>query len=238
MNESIDVLLNSVGFMYIGAISPWSDFHDPDGTGITLGRLFGMAFMVFVFRRIPALSMGYKFMPRAVADWREALFMGYFGSIGIGVVFYVQHAQHAIPKEGEADEELNNLVKAMSPCIYFLVVFSIIGHGLSTPLLALIYSRLGVKPIQDDATQIRGVSMHHTAPPNSVHEGDPCVAYNRFSRSASVAGGLSLSRSKSASVTADNRRSMIFPGNDRVKKKIRRSQRARNDVPVMIRYDV
>ncbi|KAL2214366.1 sodium/hydrogen exchanger family protein [Sarocladium strictum] len=195
VNESIDVLLNFGGFMYIGAIIPWSDFHDPDGTGITLGRLFGMAFMVFIFRRIPAILMGYKFMPRAVADWREALFMGYFGPIGIGAVFYVEHARHVIPKEGEADEELNNLVKAMGPCIYFLVVFSIIGHGLSTPLLALIYSRLGVKPIQDDATQIRRVSMHQAAPPNSVHEGDRFVAYNRFSRPASVADDLSLSRS-------------------------------------------
>ena len=39
VNSSIDVLLNFGGFMYIGAILPWSDFHAPDTTGITIGRL-------------------------------------------------------------------------------------------------------------------------------------------------------------------------------------------------------
>lgn len=182
VNESIDVILNFGGFMYIGAIIPWSEFHDPENTGITLGRLFAMGFMVFFIRRIPALLLGYKFMPRAVANWKEALFMGYFGPIGIGAVFYVEHARHVIPKEGEGDEEMNNLVKAMGPCIYFLVVFSIVGHGLSTPALAFIYSRMGVSEIQEDASSVRRVSIYQAAPANAVEEGDRFVAYNRFSR--------------------------------------------------------
>lgn len=210
VNSCIDVLLNFGGFMYIGAIIPWSDFHDPEGTGITIGRLFGLGFMVFFLRRIPALLIGYKLMPRVVANWREALFMGYFGPIGIGAVFYVEHARHVIPKEGEADEELNNLVKAMAPCIHFLVVFSIVAHGLSTPILALIYQQMGVQPIQEDATSIRRVSIHQAAPANSVHEGDHFVAYNRFSRPVFDPNDLPFSRTNSlaASTATSIRRSL------------------------------
>lgn len=42
--------------------------------------------MIVIFRRIPAIFMAYRFMPNCVVDWKEALFMGYFGPIGIGAV--------------------------------------------------------------------------------------------------------------------------------------------------------
>ena len=68
--------------MYIGSIFPWREFHMPDVTGITLGRLFILGFLILVFRRIPAIFMTYRLMPRCVKNWKEALFMGYFGPIG------------------------------------------------------------------------------------------------------------------------------------------------------------
>jgi NhaP-type Na+/H+ or K+/H+ antiporter len=49
-----------------------------------LTRAIGI--MIVVFRRIPAILLAYKFMPDCVIDWKEALFMGYFGPIGIGAV--------------------------------------------------------------------------------------------------------------------------------------------------------
>lgn len=82
VNSSFDVILNFGGFMYIGTIFPWSEFHMPDVTGITIGRLFGLGFMILAFRRIPAIFMMYKLMPAVVKDWKDALFMGYFGPIG------------------------------------------------------------------------------------------------------------------------------------------------------------
>jgi NhaP-type Na+/H+ or K+/H+ antiporter len=68
--------------MYIGSILPWSEFHQPETTGITLGRLFGLGMLVMLFRRIPAIFITYKFMPQVCKNWKEALFMGYFGPIG------------------------------------------------------------------------------------------------------------------------------------------------------------
>jgi sodium/hydrogen antiporter len=198
VNTCIDVLLNFGGFMYIGAVIPWSEFHDPEGTGITLGRLFGMAFMVLFLRRIPAILLSYKLMPAVVGNWKEALFMGYFGPIGIGAVFYVEHARHLIPKPGEGDEEQENLIRAIGPCIYFLVVFSIIVHGLSIPALSLIYKRVGVMPIKDDAVEIRRMSLRQAVPSNAVDaDGDHFIAYNRFSRPVFDPEGLPFSRTTS-----------------------------------------
>jgi NhaP-type Na+/H+ or K+/H+ antiporter len=75
-------MLNFGGFMYIGTIFPWQEFHMPDVTGITITRLFILGFLIMIFRRIPAIFLVYKLMPRVVKNWKEALFMGYFGPIG------------------------------------------------------------------------------------------------------------------------------------------------------------
>lgn len=82
VNSCIDVLLNFGGFMYIGSILPWSAFNQPDITGITYGRLLLLGLLVMVLRRIPAIFITYKLMPNVCKDWKEALFMGYFGPIG------------------------------------------------------------------------------------------------------------------------------------------------------------
>jgi NhaP-type Na+/H+ or K+/H+ antiporter len=68
--------------MYIGAVIPWDDFHQPDTSGITWPRLLLLGVLVLLFRRIPSTLALYKFMPKCCKNWREALFMGYFGPIG------------------------------------------------------------------------------------------------------------------------------------------------------------
>lgn len=68
--------------MYIGSILPWSEFHQPDVTGITYPRLFALGFLVMALRRIPSILLMYKLMPKVCKNWKEALFMGYFGPIG------------------------------------------------------------------------------------------------------------------------------------------------------------
>lgn len=82
VSSCVDVLLNFGGFMYIGTIIPWKEFHLPQVTGITIGRLIALGFLVLLLRRIPAIFITYKFMPKVVKNWKEALFMGYFGPIG------------------------------------------------------------------------------------------------------------------------------------------------------------
>jgi sodium/hydrogen antiporter len=86
-------------------------------------------------------------MPSVIKSWKEALFMGYFGPIGqyphnhfghtlsqagIGAVFYVEHAKHLFPYlEDSKTVEEDTLIRDMVPVVYFLVLFSMIVHGLS-----------------------------------------------------------------------------------------------------------
>ncbi|KAF5568527.1 Na(+) H(+) antiporter [Fusarium phyllophilum] len=183
VNSCVDVLLNFGGFMYIGAILPWGDFHDPTGTGITWAKLIGLGLLVLIFRRLPAIFAFYKLMPEVCTNWKEALFMGYFGPIGAGAVFYVEHARHLFPHEGEGDEEETNLVRAMGPVVYFLVLFSIIVHGLSIPALNIFYHYTGKAPIREDAVEMRRLSVRVATPPNAIAgDKDTFIAYNRFSR--------------------------------------------------------
>jgi len=183
VNSCMDVLLNFGGFMYIGSIIPWNEFHQPDTTGLTIPRLLGLGILVLIFRRIPAIFMTYKFMPKVCKDWKEALFMGYFGPIGIGAVFYVEHTRHLFPEPGEGDAEENSLTRAMIPVVYWLVLFSIVVHGLSIPALNAFYRFYGVKPLTEDATEIRRMSVRVPTPVNAtVGDNQTFIAYNRFSR--------------------------------------------------------
>lgn len=191
VNSCVDVLLNFGGFMYIGTIFPWADFHMPDVTGITIGRLFMLGFLIMIFRRIPAIFMTYKLMPSCVKDWKEALFMGYFGPIGIGAVFYVEHTRHLFPKPGEGmTEEEDILTRAMVPVVYWLVFFSIIFHGLSIPALDAFYRWKGVAPIvEDEPAEIRVLSDNDAMPTNAYAnpKRNSVIVHNRFSRPVSGA---------------------------------------------------
>ncbi|KAF2016834.1 hypothetical protein BU24DRAFT_477777 [Aaosphaeria arxii CBS 175.79] len=198
VNSCIDVLLNFGGFMYIGMIIPWAEFHQPDVTGITIGRLLSMGLLVLLLRRIPAVMVMFKFMPNTVKTWKEALFMGYFGPIGIGAVFYVEHAFHLFPHLEDAEtEEEENLLRAMRPVVYFLVLFSIVVHGLSIPLLDVIYRWQNVQPIiEEDPVETRPISSRSALPNNAFL--DPrrgsVVRHNRFSRAPSVVSFEDLER--------------------------------------------
>jgi NhaP-type Na+/H+ or K+/H+ antiporter len=183
VNHCLDVLLNFGGFMFIGTAIPWSEFHDPDGTGLTIGRLFALGFMVLAFRRIPAILAMYKLMPKVCQDWKEALFMGYFGPIGVGAVFYREHMRHLFPHPENADQEEKDLLDLTGPVVYWLVLFSIVVHGLSIPALNLIYQWRGIEPIQDDAVSIRRKSFTMATPTNAITaDEENFIAFNRFSR--------------------------------------------------------
>jgi len=183
VNSCIDVLLNAGGFIYLGAVLPWDQFQDAT-TGITYGRLVALGFMVLFFRRIPAIMIIYKLMPHSIRNWKEALFVGYFGPIGVGAAFYVEHTRHVYPKlDATDDPEVNNLLRAIGPVAYWLALFSIVVHGLSIPALNQYYKFMGVQPVQDDAVEMRRASIH-VAPPSNAIEGDDStfIVYNRFAR--------------------------------------------------------
>ncbi|OJJ45467.1 hypothetical protein ASPZODRAFT_134125 [Penicilliopsis zonata CBS 506.65] len=183
-NPAIEALLNFGAFIFLGAIMPWGFFQTPDTTGITVGRLMGLGVLILFFRRIPAIMMAYRFIPHVCQDWKEALFMGYFGPIGIGAISYVEYARRLFPDPGESDVEINNLTGAMIPVVYWLVLFSIIVHGVSVPILSLLYRVLHVPRICDHPVEITLLSTHEPLPNNStaVPQRHSAIVNNQFAR--------------------------------------------------------
>ncbi|KAI1080201.1 Sodium/hydrogen exchanger family protein [Whalleya microplaca] len=196
VNSCLDLLLNFGGFMYVGAIIPWEEFNQPELTGITPPRLIGLGLLVLVFRRIPAILLGYKFVGKVVTNYKEALFMGWFGPIGIGAVFYVEHARvQLLPPLGEGDPGETDLTRAIGTVTYFLVFFSIVVHGLSIPVLNIIYHYAGVPTIKEDAIRMKRKTVYSALPANAVNtDSDTVIAYNRFSRPVVNPADLSLLR--------------------------------------------
>ncbi|ORX50878.1 hypothetical protein DM01DRAFT_1408872 [Hesseltinella vesiculosa] len=128
MSEVVDLLLNLSVFVYIGATIPWSLFQD-DYLQLTVWRLVVLAILVLLFRRLPIVIALYKFVP-AIHTWREALFTGWFGPIGVGAIFYYTEAIDNFTADGP-EARARSLVE---PIVYFMVLSSVIVHGITIPL--------------------------------------------------------------------------------------------------------
>ncbi|KAF7728838.1 hypothetical protein EC973_005464 [Apophysomyces ossiformis] len=126
--EVVDLMLNLSIFVYIGATMPWASFADA-ALQLTVWRLVVLAIMVLLFRRLPVIVALYKFIP-AIRNWREALFTGWFGPIGVGAIFYYTVAIENLPEDGP-DAHAREVVR---PIIYFMVLASVVAHGITIPL--------------------------------------------------------------------------------------------------------
>lgn len=96
---------------------------------ITLWRLFVLAILVLLLRRLPVVLALYKFIP-AIRTWREAVFTGWFGPIGVGAIFYYTVALESIPADGPNAHAR----EVLTPIIYFMVLASVVAHGITIPL--------------------------------------------------------------------------------------------------------
>ncbi|KAL1998368.1 hypothetical protein VTN02DRAFT_6330 [Thermoascus thermophilus] len=183
-NPGIETLLNFGAFLFLGVVMPWDTFQMPQETGITVLRLIGLGFMILLFRRIPAVLLAHPLLKRVCHDWKEALFMGYFGPIGIGAIAYAEFAKRLFPHPGMSDAEINHLTAALTPVVYWLVFFSIVVHGLSVPALNALYQFFRVPKIYDSPVEIVLLSDNEPLPNNST--ADPqrhmAIVNNRFSR--------------------------------------------------------
>ncbi|CAO3637853.1 unnamed protein product [Mucor fragilis] len=129
--EVVDILLNLSIFVYIGLTMPWSAFSSDD-LQITVWRLVVLAILVLVLRRLPIVLALYKWIP-TIHNWREAVFTGWFGPIGVGAIFYYTVALEALPEDGPHAHAR----ALLEPVIYFMVLGSVIAHGVTIPLYFL-----------------------------------------------------------------------------------------------------
>lgn len=135
----IDVLINMSFFVYFGAVVPWQMFNMPS-LGLDIWRLIVLAILVLLFRRIPALLMLKPFIPD-VRTWREALFCGHFGPIGVGAIFISLLGRAELENGTEEPSNIDSidnpsgpnylLIQVIWPITTFLVISSIVIHGSS-----------------------------------------------------------------------------------------------------------
>lgn len=136
LQPTIDMLLNLSIFMWLGAVCPWASFARNDV--IPLYRLIPLGILVLLLRRLPVVLILRRRIPQ-IEHMRQALFVGFFGPIGVSAIFYLfvsldflQDMQKS--SDGTTRQDAAQLQDTMRVVIWFLAVCSIVVHGLSVPL--------------------------------------------------------------------------------------------------------
>ncbi|KAL6814975.1 alkali metal cation/H+ antiporter Nha1 C terminus domain-containing protein [Trichoderma sp. SZMC 28015] len=143
VSNVIDLLLNLAYFVYFGTIIPWEQYNN-GFLGMEVWRLVVIAIFVILFRRIPIMMMLKPFIPD-IKNWREALFAGHFGPIGVGAIFVAILARAELEHDEPvplsdlppAGTDHFNLIYLVWPIVTFLVISSILVHGSSIAVFTL-----------------------------------------------------------------------------------------------------
>ncbi|RDW82676.1 hypothetical protein BP6252_03788 [Coleophoma cylindrospora] len=144
----IDLILNSGMFVFFGSIIPWNQFLPRDITPhCGVWQLVLFLFLVLSFRRIPIVVAMKSVIPD-IRTYREALFCGHFGPMGVGALFLAIEARAqletgtSIPlgKPNMPVPPYSDRTKAIFlvwPVICFVVLGSTMVHGLSVMAISL-----------------------------------------------------------------------------------------------------
>ena len=141
---ALDLILNSSMFVYFGTIIPWSGFNPrPVTPDITPGRLVGLLILILLFRRLPIVLALKRWVPD-IRTYREALFCGHFGPMGLGALFLVIEARAQLengsslpdphPPEHSPNKEA---IETIWPVVCSIILGSIMVHGLSVAAISV-----------------------------------------------------------------------------------------------------
>lgn len=139
LQPTIDMLLNLSIFIWYGAVAPWLSFRVNDV--IPLYRLVFLGVLVLMFRRIPSIFILHKKIWQ-IEHFQQALFVGFFGPIGVSAIFYLYVSIDFLDQvllHDQEREDAARLKDVMTVVIWFLAICSIVVHGLSIPIGKLGY---------------------------------------------------------------------------------------------------
>ncbi|KAA1471873.1 Sodium/hydrogen exchanger [Dentipellis sp. KUC8613] len=121
----VDFVLNCACFIYIGAWLPFDHFNVP-ALGLSPPRLIALLVLILTLRRIPALLVLYRWVPE-IDGWREALFAGHFGPMGVGAVFVSTLAVSRLGTPADPPRTQQDiLATTLQPIVAFVLLGSII----------------------------------------------------------------------------------------------------------------
>ncbi len=120
--DAVDRSLTLPVFILLGLIAPVSSWLEQGWP------LFAAAASLVLLRRLP-LFLLLQLVGRPYADWRETVFAGWFGPIGVAALFYAAFAA----KHGASE--------ILWPLISLTVVLSVIVYGISATPLTKLYGK-------------------------------------------------------------------------------------------------
>ncbi|MDP9358014.1 MAG: cation:proton antiporter [Chloroflexota bacterium] len=115
--ETIKQVLQVPVFVLLGLALPWDEWAELGWAGA------GLVVTVLLLRRIPALLLLKPLIPQ-IYRWDAALFVGWFGPIGVGALYLATVAH----KETELEQ--------VWPVVTLLVAVTIVAHDLTATRLS------------------------------------------------------------------------------------------------------
>ncbi|KAK7921061.1 cation/H+ exchanger [Apiospora marii] len=134
LQPTIDMLLNVAIFMWYGAVCPWSKFLHNDV--IPIYRLIPLGILILLFRRPPVIMAVHRYIPQ-IEDIRQAIFMGFFGPVGVSGIFYLYITLQfldGLKVNGQPREDVATLGETVEVVVWFVTICSVVIHGLTIPL--------------------------------------------------------------------------------------------------------
>lgn len=141
LQPTIDMLLNVSIFLWYGAVIPWDLIAHNSFTH--LYRIIPLGLLVLLLRRLPWVYAMHHFIHQ-IEGHRQAIFVGFFGPIGVSAVFYLFIAnefidRHLSDDSGVPRSDVVHLRDTVTVVVWFMVVCSVVVHGMSIPLGKLGY---------------------------------------------------------------------------------------------------
>ncbi|KAK7460476.1 hypothetical protein VKT23_009197 [Stygiomarasmius scandens] len=121
----IDLVFNCTCFVYIGAWLPFTSYSDA-ALGLDVWRLVVLFLGILALRRIPSVLMLYKWIDE-IEGWKQALFTGHFGPMGVGAIFVSTLAVIRLPEPNYPPQTQTEIIASvLQPIVSFVVLGSII----------------------------------------------------------------------------------------------------------------
>lgn len=127
-SEGIDNLLDISVFFTLGTVLPWHAWLERNEV-FPIGKLAGFSVLVLLFRRMPIVLALSPIMP-VVKTPKEASFVGWFGPMGVGAIYYALRAGEDLPDDNILKQNLYSIIS-------WVVMASTIVHGVTLPTFLL-----------------------------------------------------------------------------------------------------
>ena len=130
LQPTIDMLLNLAVFMWFGAVCPWSSFLN-NGV-IPIYRLIFLGILILLVRRLPIILAMHRHINQ-IENLFQASFVGFFGPMGVGAIFYLSISREFLNKitspDGQVREDAQRVSEAVDVVVWFLVICSIVSSS-------------------------------------------------------------------------------------------------------------